>query len=75
MRTEYEDIVDVTCENNGKVVKADVLEFSPLKRLAVAINKSVKLTLSWNGKIYEGKMSGMSFISTGPKATTYKQGR
>ena len=32
-------------------------------------NKSVKLPMKWNGKVYEGRMAGMDFTSTGPKIT------
>jgi len=57
---------EVTCENNNKKVTADILSFKEHASLSVSIDKSVKVNLQWNGRIYEGKMSGLSFISTGP---------
>jgi len=36
----------------------------------VAINKSVKLLMTWNGRMFEGKAAGMDFESNGPKVVT-----
>lgn len=73
MKTRFEDTCKVTCEDNGKIVDADVLDFKEGKTLSVSLNKSVKLVMPWNGKIYEGKMMGMSFVSTGPKGQRYTE--
>jgi hypothetical protein len=62
-------------ENNDREVPAEILSFKEGKMLSVSLNKSVKITLVWNGKIYEGKASGMTFVSTGPKITETKEGR
>jgi hypothetical protein len=32
----------------------------------VVLNKSIKLPMVWNGKVYEGKMAGLDFVSDGP---------
>lgn len=65
--TQYvEETCQVTCESNGKIVTADILDFRETKTLAVSLNKSVKLVMPWNGRIYEGKMSGLTFVSAGP---------
>lgn len=71
----FDETCKVTCEDNGKVVTADVLDFKEGKTLSVSLNKSLKLVMPFNGKVYEGRMSGMSFVSDGPKGTVYKEGR
>ena len=47
-------------------VEAVVQNFSENESLHVIINKSVKLSMKWNGKIYEGRAAGMDFTSSGP---------
>jgi hypothetical protein len=73
MKTRFEEVCKVICEDNGKVVDADVLNFQEGKTLTVSLNKSLRMVMPWNGKIYEGKMSGMSFVSTGPKGQKYTE--
>lgn len=74
-KTIYEDTCKVVCEDNGKTVVADILQFNETRNLTVSINKSIKLLMSWNGRVYEGRMSGMSFVSDGPKGRTVSEGR
>lgn len=74
-KTVYEDTCKVVCEDNGKTVVADILQFNESRNLTVSINKSIKLLMSWNGRIYEGRMSGMSFVSEGPRGRTVSEGR
>jgi hypothetical protein len=69
------DTCTVTCENNGKTVKAEILEFKEQKWLSVSLNRTLKLNLTWNNYIYEGHHSGMSFTSTGPTITQIKEKR
>lgn len=71
----YEDTCKVVCEGNGKTVTADILQFNETRNLTVAINKSIKLIMSWNGRVYEGRMGGMSFVSEGPRGRTVSGGR
>ncbi len=52
--------------NSSKTVEAEVHEFKDKDRLTVVLNKSVKLPMIWNGKMYEGKMAGLDFTTTGP---------
>ena len=52
--------------NTSKLVEAAVHEFKDKDRLTVVLNKSVKLSMKWNGRAYEGKMAGLDFISDGP---------
>jgi len=63
----HSDVCDVKNVTSNKVVEAVVQDFKELDTLYVIINKSVKLAMKWNGKIYEGRMAGMDFTSSGPK--------
>jgi hypothetical protein len=71
--------VDSKCEirqaNNSKTVVGEVHEFKERERLVVVLNKSVKLNMTWNGRMYEARMAGLDFTSDGPKVTKNKTGR
>lgn len=71
--------VDSKCQvkqaNTTKLVEAEVHEFKEKDRLVVVLNKSVKLNMVWNGKVYEGKMAGLDFVSEGPKIAKSTTGR
>jgi hypothetical protein len=71
--------VDSKClienEKTHKIVEAEVHEFKERERLVAVVNRSVKVSMVWNGKFYEGKMAGMDFISDGPKVTKTQTGR
>jgi hypothetical protein len=75
MTKYHDDKCIVTCENNGKAVDAEVLEFKENVLLNVSLDRQVKIKLTWNGNIYEGRGFGMSFTSKGPKIITTKEGR
>lgn len=53
-------------ESTGKTVDAVVQSFQENQSISVIVNKSVKLSLKWNGKIYEGRMAGIDFTTIGP---------
>ena len=61
--------------NTSKVVDAVVFDFTEHKHLTVVLNKSVKLPMTWNGKMYEGKMAGIDFVSDGPTVNKSKTSR
>jgi flagellar biosynthesis/type III secretory pathway ATPase len=61
--------------NTTKVVDAEVHEFKEHRNLTVVLNKSVKLPMTWNGKVYEGRMAGIDFISDGPSISKSKTSR
>ena len=63
----HSDTCQVKQEGTGKFVEAVVQDFRENERLDVILNKSVKLPMKWNGKVYEGRMAGMDFTSAGPK--------
>ena len=71
MSERYETTCIVECINNNASVQAEILNFQPNKLLTVSLNRSVKLTLQWNGRVYEGSQAGMTFTSNGPNSTIY----
>lgn len=70
-----EDTCEIICEDNGRKMVADILAFKEGQYLTVAVEKSLKIELRWNRKIYEGFMGKMSFVSDGPIVRHVKQGR
>lgn len=70
----YSDKCTVKAVASGKEMSADVIAFHDKRNLTVAVN-TVKLLMNWNGRVYEGRMAGMDFESTGPKAITQYKGR
>jgi hypothetical protein len=75
MRSYVDDTCEIICEDNGRKMVADILSFKEGQYLTVAVEKSLKLELRWNKKIYEGQMGRMSFVSDGPVIRNVKQGR
>jgi hypothetical protein len=71
----YSDKCTIKQANSSKVVEAEVYDFKERKNLTVVLNKSVKLAMVWNGKMYEGKMAGIDFITAGPTVSKNKTGR
>lgn len=75
VKVRYDSTCEVTQENTGKRVQAEVQSFNEGRNLTVVLNKSVKLLMNWNGRTYEGRMAGIDFISNGPKGQKYTEGR
>ena len=71
----YSETCTVKQANTSKTVEAVVYEFKEQQNLTVVLNKSVKLPMIWNGKLYEGKMAGIDFTSLGPTINKTKIGR
>jgi hypothetical protein len=71
----YGETCTVKQANSSKTVEAVVFEFKERKNLTVVLNKSVKLPMTWNGKLYEGKMAGIDFTSAGPSINKTTSGR
>lgn len=71
----YGDKCVVKQANNNKSTEAEVFEFREQKNLTVVLNKSVKLPMTWNGKLYEGRMAGIDFVSAGPTVNKSKTSR
>jgi hypothetical protein len=70
-----EDHCEIKQVGTSKTVRAEILDFREGDRLTVVLNKSVKLPMKWNGRLYEGRMAGMDFTTTGPKITKTTTGR
>ena len=62
------DKCKLTCTSNGITMEADVLSFAEGKFLSVAIAE-MKISMNFNGKLYEGKAAGMDFTTPGPRVT------
>jgi hypothetical protein len=76
MKKQYiSDTCEVICEDNGRKMVADILSYREGQYLAVSLEKQLKLELKWNGKIFEGRLGKMSFVSEGPSVQNVKQGR
>lgn len=65
----YGTSCEVKQAGSGRVVIAEVQDFRERQHLVVVLNKSVKMHLRWNGKVYEGTMAGLDFTSLGPKVS------
>ena len=74
-KIRYDSHCEVRQESSGRTVQAEVMAFNEGRNLTVVMNKSVKLLMNWNGRVYEGRMAGMDFISNGPKGQKYTEGR
>lgn len=75
VKVRFDNTCEVTQDGTGKSVVAEVMSFNEGRNLTVVMNKSVKLNMSWNGRVYEGRMAGMDFTSTGPKGHKYTESR
>ena len=67
--TRHSDTCKVTQEGTSKTIIAEVMAFNEGRNLTVVMNKSVKMLMTWNGRLYEGRMAGMDFVTTGPTLT------
>jgi hypothetical protein len=51
------------------------MAFNEGRNLTVVMNKSVKIMMTWNGRMYEGRAAGMDFTSDGPTVSKTQTGR
>lgn len=70
----YKDKCTVKAVGSGKAMEADVIAFNEKRNLTLAVN-TVKLMMTWTGRVYEGRMAGMDFESEGPAQITKYKGR
>jgi len=75
VKVRYDATCEVRQESSGRIAQAEVMAFNEGRNLTVVMNKSVKLLMNWNGRVYEGRMAGMDFVSNGPKGQKYTEGR
>ena len=62
----YSDKCTVTAVASNKTMDAEVMAFHATRNLTVAVNRSIKLLMTWNGRCFEGRAAGMDFESVGP---------
>ena len=67
--SRHSDKCTVKQANSSKEVTGEVMAFNEGRNLTVVINKSVKILMNWNGRVYEGRGAGMDFESDGPSIT------
>jgi hypothetical protein len=72
--TRHSDSCLVEQVASKRQVEAVVQNFSENELLHVIINKSVKISMKWNGRCYEGRAAGMDFTSAGPTVTKTQSG-
>lgn len=57
---------ELLCEDNGRHMTGEVLNFKENHYLTVSVNRQIKLELKWNGRVYHGHMANLSFVTPGP---------
>ena len=60
---------------SGREVSGEIMVFNEGRNLTVVMNKSVKVIMTWNGRMYEGRSAGMDFTSDGPQVSKTQTGR
>ena len=70
----YSDTCKVKLINTTKIAEAVVQNFKEKQLLNVIFNKSIVVSLKWNGKVYEGRAAGLDFESDGPDINYVKTG-
>jgi hypothetical protein len=77
VRYSYADTIEVKNLDNGKIVKAEILDFKPENSLSVSIDRQIKLILRYDKKKkqYLGQAANMEFVSSGPEKTVTAQGK
>jgi hypothetical protein len=73
--TRHSDTCIVTQVSSGREVKGEIMSFNEGRNLTVVMNKAVKLMMTWNGRMYEGRSAGMDFTSNGPTISKTQTGR
>ena len=59
---------------SSKMTEAVVTDFEHEVKLSVIVNKAVKISMKWNGSLYEGRSAGMDFESKGPTISRTQTG-
>jgi hypothetical protein len=73
--TRHSDKCIVKQAASGREVEGEIMSFNEGRNLTVVINKTVKILMNWNGRMYEGRVAGMDFLSDGPTLTKTQTGR
>ena len=67
----YQDTCEIHNTDNNRTVNAEILDYKKGDTLSVSIDRTIKLILKWNGKVYVGNSAGMEFTSFGPQELKY----
>jgi len=70
--TRHSDTCKIKQVASGREVVGEVMAFNEGRNLTVVMNKSVKVLMNWNGRLYEGHAAGMDFTSNGPTVSKTK---
>jgi hypothetical protein len=70
----HSDTCLIKMAKSSKMTEAVIQDFEDKKILNVVVNKSVKISMKWNGQCYEGRSAGMDFESQGPTVTKTQTG-
>ena len=75
--TRFEDTCEIVGLKNGLSVTGEIIKFKEKDVIVATINRAAKVSLHWQEHTgqYVGSLGGVEFISTGPKATTYRTHR
>ena len=73
--TRHSDNCVIKQTASGREVAGEVMAFNEGRNLTVVMNKSVKIMMTWNGRMYEGRAAGMDFTSDGPTVSKTQTGR
>ena len=71
----HSDKCKINVAQSTKMTEAVVHDFVEKESLTVIVNKTIKISMLWNGKCYEGRSAGMDFESSGPTVTRTQGGR
>lgn len=58
---DNQDVVDVTCTDNGKKVTGYILNYRAKDQLEISLN-TVKIRMQYKSGIFVGSMAGMEFV-------------
>ena len=70
----HSETCQIKMAKSSKISEAVVSDFEHEVKLNVIVNKAIKISMKWNGKIYEGRSAGMDFESSGPTITKTQTG-
>lgn len=71
----HSDTCKINVVKSTKMTEAVVHDFQDKVSLTVIVNKTVKISMLWNGRCYEGRSAGMDFESDGPTVSKTQIGR
>lgn len=70
----HSDTCQIKQSASGKIVEVVVQDFQEHVVLHVIVSKAVKIAMKWNGRVYEGRMASMDFVSDGPTISKTQTG-